>query len=101
MQPSWRNDGEPLICEVPRGESWQTVQKGGMSGVYVVVIGLSWWVKAQHDERDVNAWTLIDDVSWVIQQLKKNMGSMVSMPQKRMPQKRVHDADIDILSRKT
>jgi len=47
------------------------------------------------------AWTLIDDVSWVIQQLKKNMGSMVSVPQKRVPQKRMHDADTDILSRKT
>ena len=68
--------------------------------MYVVVISLSWWVKAQHDECDVDAWTLVNDVLWVIQQLKKNMGSTVSVPQKRMPQKRVHDADIDISSRK-
>ena len=101
MQPSWRNNGESLVREVPRGESWQTVRKGGTSGMYVVVIGLSWWVKAQHDERDVDAWTLVDDVSWVIQQLKKNMGSTVSVPQKRGPQKRMHDADTGVSSRKT
>ena len=95
MQPSWRNDGKPLGCEVPCGESWQTLRKGGTSGIYVVVISLSWWVKAQHDKRDVDAWTLVDDLLWVIQELKRNTGSPVSVPQKR-----VRGADTDVSARK-
>ena len=69
--------------------------EGGTSGIYVVVIGLSWWVKAQHDERDIDAWTLVDDLSWVIQELKRNTGSPVSVPQKR-----VCGADADVSARK-
>lgn len=32
-------------------------------------MGLSWWVKSQFTERDANAWTTVDDVSWVIQEM--------------------------------
>lgn len=95
MQPSWRNDGGTLLCEVPHGESWQTLRKGGTSGVYVVVIGLSWWVKAQHDKCDVDAWTLVNDLSWVIQQLKRDMSSTVSVPQKHS-----RDADAEVSTQK-
>jgi len=82
MQPSWRKEGE-LLRDVPRDESWQTLRKGGTAGIYVVVMGLSWWVKAQHIEHDINAWALVDDLSWVIQQLKLETGSALSVPQKR------------------
>ena len=96
MQPSWRNNGEVLMHEVPCGESWQTLRKGGTSGIYVAVIGLSWWVKAQHDKRDVDAWTLVDDLLWVIQQLKGGMGSTASVLQKH-----VRDVDTKVSVRKT
>ena len=42
---------------VPQDESWQTLKKGGTAGIYVIVIGLSWWVKAQHTEHDADVWS--------------------------------------------
>jgi len=37
--------------------------------MYIVIIGLSWWVKSQSMERDPEAWNAVHDVSWVIQQM--------------------------------
>jgi hypothetical protein len=68
---------------VPPGEGWQTLKKGGTSGIYVVVVGLSWWVKAQDTERDADVWALVDDLLWVIQQMKKDMGLIIPLSQKR------------------
>jgi hypothetical protein len=83
MQPSWRRKGSPLIRNTPKGETWQTLRKGGMAGIYVVVMGLSWWIKAQCAEHDFNAWTIVDDLSWVIQELKKGMAASMAVSLKR------------------
>ena len=84
MQPDWRKEGESLVCDVPRGETWQALRKGGTAGMYVIIVGLSWWVKAQLAERDPIAWTVVDDLLWVIQEMKKGMAPFVSAPQKRV-----------------
>ena len=52
--------------------------------MYVIIVSLSWWVKAQHAERDPIAWTVIDDLLWVIQEMKKGMAPFVSASQKRV-----------------
>ena len=74
MQPSWqRNEANlPLFHDIPDGETWQTLRKGGKVGVYLVVTSLSWWIKAQHIECDVRVWSAVADLSWVLQQM---MGS--------------------------
>jgi len=82
MQPSWRKNVN-IGHETPRGESWDTLRKGGTAGIYVVVMGLSWWIKAQGVERDAEAWLAVDDVSWVIEEMKK--------PAKLVSAKRMHD----------
>ena len=43
MQPSWRTDGDGVspIRKTPCDETWQVLRKGGTSGIYVVVMGLS------------------------------------------------------------
>ena len=87
MQPSWRMEGDWLIREVPEDETWHTLRKGGTSGIYVVIVGLSWWVKAQPAE-DTDAWTLVNDLSWVLQQLKEGLAVLI-------PQKRARDGDVD------
>lgn len=69
LQPSWRIDGDSLVRSPPQGESWEGLRKGGTAGIYIVIMGLSWWVKSQFTERDANAWTTVDDVSWVIQEM--------------------------------
>ena len=53
-----------------------------MAGIYIVVISLSWWVTAQHVELDVDVWPLVNDLSWVIQQMKRDMGSITPLLQK-------------------
>ena len=100
MQPSWRNPGGgPLVRDVPEGETWQTLRKGGTAGIYVVIIGLSWLIKAEqsnNENRNTDAWTLVDDISWVIKEMKKGMGLS-----ERVSHKRAHDGDDKHLRRKT
>ena len=65
MQPSWRNQGE-LLRDIPQGETWQTLKKGGTSGIYIVIIGLSWLIGAEQlepAEHDTDTWSLVGDIS--------------------------------------
>jgi len=52
--------------------------------MYIVIVGLSWWVKAQHAECDPIVWTVVDNLLWVIQEMKKGMAPFVLAPQKRV-----------------
>ena len=89
MQPAWRKDDEaPLVHfrDIPKGETWQALRKGGTAGIYVVVMALSWWIKGlQHD---VNAWSAVDDLSWVIRNMSRKAAASVPVPKKR-----AHDED--------
>ena len=93
LQPPWRKNNSdacfPLSCDIPNGETWQPLRKGGTAGIYVVVVSLSWWVKAQSVERDVNAWSVVDDLLWVIEQMNRDL------PLPSSPLKRAHDGDGD------
>lgn len=73
LQPSWRNglEGDLLVRKTLEGENWQVLRKGGTSGKYVVVMALSWWIKAQHGAHNVNAWAAVSDLLWVIEQMEK------------------------------
>ena len=74
LQPDWRKDDEMSLVffrDVLIGETWQGMRKGGMAGIYVIIMALSWWIKAQKAERDAEAWSTIDELSWVIQQLNQ------------------------------
>jgi hypothetical protein len=46
-------------------------------------MGLSWWIKAQRNKRDANAWAAVDDLSWVIKQMSNASNSISSAVQKR------------------
>lgn len=87
MQPSWRTDsaGSTLsdLREVPDDETWQMLRKGGTAGVYVVVMGLSWWILAQSGNRDSDAWSIVDDLTWVLQQLNDGDRELAPSRQKR------------------
>jgi hypothetical protein len=99
MQPSWRDQGGPLVRDVPQGETWQTLRKGGTAGIYIVIIGLSWLIKAEQlmvEKLDTEAWTLVDDISWVVKQMTKGMDLS-----ERVSQKRAHDGDDKNLPRKS
>ena len=74
MQPAWQHfqgaDG-PLNLgpDALMDETWNGLKKGGTAGIYVVMVGLSWWIRAQHNQPDANTWAAVDDLSWVIQQM--------------------------------
>lgn len=93
LQPPWRKNNSdacfPLSRDIPNGETWQSLRKGGTAGIYVVVVSLSWWVKAQSVERDVNAWSVVDDLLWVIEQMNRDL------PLPSSPLKRAHTGDGD------
>ena len=46
-------------------------------------MGLLWWIKAQRNQRDANAWAAVNDLSWVIQQMSNASDSTLSPLQKR------------------
>lgn len=69
MQPSWRKEGDVLVRGTPEDENWQVLRKGGTAGIYTVIMGLSWWIKAQRDVHDINAWSTVGDLLWVIEQM--------------------------------
>ena len=77
MQLSWHKNNMdacfPLFRNVPNGETWQSLRKGGTVETYVVVVSLLWWVKAQSIECDVNAWSVVNNLVWVIQQMKRDL----------------------------
>ncbi|KAJ3484468.1 hypothetical protein NLJ89_g11978 [Agrocybe chaxingu] len=80
IQPHWRVTPENnLVQEVRKTEKWEMLVKGGTAGIYVVVMALSWWLRAlKTDKKDdptwataENAvWATVDDVSWVLSQLR-------------------------------
>ena len=47
IKPDWRlSDDATFIYDVPNGEDWRQLHKGGSAGLYTVVVALSWWVGA-------------------------------------------------------
>jgi len=40
-------------------------------------MGFSWWIHSMGNDRDVEAWTLIDDFSWVLSQMCGCSGTSV------------------------
>lgn len=68
---------------VPIGETWQGMRKGGTAGIYIVVMALSWWIKAQKAKHDVEVWSTVDELTWVVQQLNRKMVSPITVPKKR------------------
>jgi hypothetical protein len=70
LQPTWRIKADGSFGrDIPAGEDWQSLKKGGSAGVYTLVMGLSWWIKSVADHEDGEAWMIVDDLSWVLQQM--------------------------------
>lgn len=70
LQPPWRTDDNGILSRnTPTEENWLSLRKGGSAGIYTVVIGLSWWIKAQDTKSDADSWIMVDDLKWVIHQM--------------------------------
>jgi hypothetical protein len=70
LQPSWRDqDDGNLSRNMPTGENWPLLRKGGSAGIYTVIMALSWWIKAQASQYDADSWIIVHDLTWVIHQM--------------------------------
>jgi hypothetical protein len=77
IQPRWRlaNDSS-FVYSTPAGEDWRLLRKSGSAGLYMVVVALSWWIKAlPAADPSLHAWTAVRDVQWVIDQICENIGT--------------------------
>lgn len=89
LQPLWRVQGDGTFGQnAPVEEDWQALRKGGTTGIYTVVIALSWWINAQGDEHDIALWDIVNDISWVIQQLRNQDSQLEGSS---VPMKRAHE----------
>ena len=76
LQPLWRAQDDGILSrDTPTNENWRLLRKGGASGIYTVIMGLSWWIKAQATERDADSWLMVDDLTFVIQQMHRISGT--------------------------
>lgn len=74
LQPSWRAQGDTFLSRnTPTVNNWSVLRKGGSAGLYTVVIGLSWWIKAQTMQRNADSWIIVDDITWVIHQMNMDV----------------------------
>lgn len=87
IQPDWQKDGLEgslvFFRNVPISEAWQGMRKGGTAGIYVVIVALSWWIKAQKAKCDIEAWSTVDELLWVMQQLNQKRVSLSTVRKKR------------------
>lgn len=85
MQPEWRRRDQDLLLnrDVPSGETWEILARGGSNGFFLVVICLSWWFQGfQSTEPTDEFWSSVNDVTWVLNEMTKALPS-VSVGQKR------------------
>ena len=77
LQPAWRVSNNGCFnYTAPSDEDWHVLQKGGTTGLYTVVVALSWWVRALTPESSsLRAWTAVHDVHWVIDEISKKLVS--------------------------
>lgn len=73
IQPDWRlSDDATFIYDVPNDKDWRLLCKGGLAGLYTVVVALSWWVGALPAEPlSLCTWLAVCNVQWVINHVYK------------------------------
>ncbi len=78
LMPKWRipvGRDWALGRDVPTGEKWTEVRKVGPGGVFVVLLGLSWWrsesAPSSADRRKY--YSMLEDVAWVLREIVKDM----------------------------
>ena len=73
IQPAWRRitEGSLSRAEPYGNDNWTSFAKGGTSSIYVVVMALSWWLRAL-DTGDTTSdiWANVGDVNWALQRMR-------------------------------
>ena len=85
LQPAWRCTVDGILStDMPKSETWATLSRGGSSGIYTVVIALSWWIRALPAQAEVSdagvvdAWAAVADLQWVMERMRLGLGKSPS-----------------------
>ncbi|THU78433.1 hypothetical protein K435DRAFT_700022 [Dendrothele bispora CBS 962.96] len=83
LMPEWRKlePGSEALAQVDWGETvegpWGTIRNPGINGLYSILACMKWLLQLHHGEHKMDSgkapsqWTLLlDDIVWVIDQLK-------------------------------
>ncbi|KAF5338744.1 hypothetical protein D9611_013319 [Ephemerocybe angulata] len=62
------------------GEKWVRLKRGGPSGLYTVLVGLSWWMKEVKDDVPPGLSALIADIAWVIRRMTEDLPALAPIP---------------------
>lgn len=79
MQPEWRrksrrgNDTWPLKrIPFPQHEAWPELKHRGENGIFLLLLGLGWWMSSVQSAKDRKPWiSAIDDLLWVLQHFER------------------------------
>jgi hypothetical protein len=69
-QPKSRGEKWPLSRDIEPNELSDRLAMGGLNGIIMVLIALTWWyqkISSEDEKRDFSA--MLDDVSWVVGKL--------------------------------
>jgi hypothetical protein len=74
MQLTW-HEGKLLVKTILADVDWTSLMHGGLNGISLVVMALSWWVYTMMTP-DSELLEVIGDVKWVLSQLVATLSSM-------------------------
>jgi hypothetical protein len=91
VQPESRGKEWPPSRHVVPGELWERVTKGGLNGIVMVLIALTWWYRSIGDADSKQEFSvMLADVSWVVGRLtvvtkrqKRSLNEKADGPSKR------------------
>jgi hypothetical protein len=92
MQPRWRRN--VTSHDVPLEANWSPLLNGGPNGILIVILALAWWNQKSVDDSSERAsiQSAIDEVSWVLVQMRTSLGSTRANGKKRQLE---GDANLD------
>lgn len=60
--------------ELPAGETWSETAKGGMNGMFMLLMSLLWWrLRARSEEEKGELLSMVEDVTWVLKAMQKQL----------------------------
>jgi hypothetical protein len=71
IQPGWRTDETRVL---PDAADWAALASGGPNGLFLVIMSLSWWARAdkiQSNKVSDKFMLAVDEVHWVMTEILK------------------------------
>ncbi|KAJ2914797.1 hypothetical protein MD484_g5624, partial [Candolleomyces efflorescens] len=74
-QPEWRIEGVDTVSpstfkrEIPSDADWTALARSGTTGIYTVVMAVSWWILKADVKWAQDLVDLVDDITWVLKEM--------------------------------